>query len=75
MALLDSWRSGVAKYNYLRCTTVDNISSTNRITTASPTYYYGLARSINGDSSRAITIEILFRLSFRVKLPYSVTFI
>jgi len=75
VALLDSWRSGIAKWDYLRCAAVVNISSTNRITTAGPTYYHGLVRSVNGDGSRAIAIEILFRLSLRIKLPYSIAFI
>ncbi len=65
----------MAEWDYLRCATIVNISSTKRITTASPTHYYGLVRSINGDNSRAISIEILFHLSLYVKFSYSITFI
>jgi len=65
----------VAEWDYPRCATVVNISSTKRITTAGPTHYHGLVRSINGDDSRAISIEILFRLSLHVKFSYGVTFI
>ncbi len=75
MASLDIWRSGVAEWDYPRCTAAVNISSTERITTAGPAYYHGLARSVNGDDSRAVSIEILFHLSLYAKFSYGVAFI
>jgi len=75
VASLDIWRSGVAEWDYPRCTTAVDISSTERITAAGPAHYHGLARSVNGDDSRAVSIEILFRLSLHAKFSHGVAFI
>jgi len=75
VASLDSWCSGVAKWDHSRYATAVDASSTDRITAASPAYYHGLARSIYGDGSGAVAAEILFHLSLRAKLSHGVAFI
>ena len=75
VASMDSWRSGVAEWGYSGCAAAVDVSRTNRIAAAGPAYYHGLARSVNGDGSRAVIAKILFRLSLRAKLPHSVAFV
>jgi len=75
VASLNSWRFGVAEWDYSRCAAAVDVSSTDRIAVTDPTHCYGLARSIHGDDSGAVAAEILFRLSLRAKLSHSVAFI
>lgn len=70
VAALDIWRSGVAEWDYSRCATAVDVGGTERITAAGPAHYHGLARSVNGDDSRAVAAEILFRLSLYAKFPH-----
>lgn len=65
----------MAEWDYLRCAAAVNVSSTERIAAAGPTHYHGLARSVNGDDSRAVAAEILFRLSLYPKFSHGVAFI
>lgn len=75
VASLYIWRSGVAEWDYSRRAAAVDVSSTERIAAAGPAYYHGLARSVNGDDSRAVAAEVLFRLSLHAKFSHSVAFI
>ena len=75
MASLDILRFGVAEWDYSRCAAVVDVSSTECIAAAGPAHYHGLARSVNGDDSRAGAAEILFCLSLHAKFSHGVAFI
>ena len=75
VASLDIWRFSVAEWDYSRYANAVNVSSTERIAAADPTHYHGLAKSVNGDDSRAGAAEILFRLSLHAKFSHGVAFI
>lgn len=75
VATLDSWCSGIAEGDYLRCAAAVDVGSTDRVAATDPAYYHGLARSINGDHNGAVAAEILLRLSLCAELSYSVAFI
>lgn len=57
LASLDIQRSGVAEWDYSRCAAAVDVSSTERIVAAGPARDHGLARSVNGDDSRAVAAE------------------
>lgn len=75
VASLNSWRFDVIEWDYLKCVVAIDVSSTNRIVVASLAHYHDLARFVNEDDNRVVVAKILFRLSLRTKLSYSVAFI
>lgn len=72
---LNIWHSSVTEWDYSRCATAVNVSSTEHIVAAGFVCYHRLARSVNEDNSWAVTAEILFHLSLHAKFSHSVTFI
>lgn len=72
VAFLDRRRSGVANWNYPGRATATNTNGIDYSTTTDLAHGHWLARSTNGDGSRAVATEILFYLSLHSNLPYGI---